>query len=340
MFECPVCIHTRTAKIVCDSCLFESCEECYQHYFNENPFKLECMKCRIQWDPLFMTKQFSRKTLHLICTKQNEIQKKRRETLRLDEERIYLEIKKKRQQKHQLEKEIAILKTSMAELKTRQQRYCPYETCGKDFIVNHHCLECKRPVCDQCFQPEHQPTECDKQMTQNLKRTKSCPVCKIPIYKEEGCYQMFCTFCFTGFDWGKEQVLERVENPHFYKLIYSKHKNMEIVEKGLKDPKTKKKWRLFQELMWGVQEEKARLEKPTQNNRKQFILNSYKAIFQSFLYDSHELVEACIRDPEQHIDNEIKMMFLIKKLNDECFSVGEKWGVKPPRVFGWKLVWA
>lgn len=50
------------------------------------------------------------------------------------------------------------------------------------------------------------------------KDTKPCPRCAVPIFKTEGCYQMFCVKCHCVFDWknGKELINPRVlHNPHY-----------------------------------------------------------------------------------------------------------------------------
>jgi hypothetical protein len=48
--------------------------------------------------------------------------------------------------------------------------------------------------------------------------TKRCPGCHVPIEKQSGCFQMFCTHCYTAFDWKNGHLLEKknLHNPHYF----------------------------------------------------------------------------------------------------------------------------
>lgn len=46
--------------------------------------------------------------------------------------------------------------------------------------------------------------------------TKPCPTCQVPIYRIDGCYQMWCTQCRTAFSWTTGQVeVGMIHNPHY-----------------------------------------------------------------------------------------------------------------------------
>lgn len=50
---------------------------------------------------------------------------------------------------------------------------------------------------------------------------KQCPNCKCKIEKSSGCNEMFCTKCFTQFDWTTGEKLSNVHNPHKTDLLNS-----------------------------------------------------------------------------------------------------------------------
>ena len=72
--------------------------------------------------------------------------------------------------------------------------------------------------------------ECNPEnvLTANLisRDTKSCPKCGTGIFKIDGCDQMFCTICNTGFSWRTGQIENRViHNPHYFEWIRRNNNN-------------------------------------------------------------------------------------------------------------------
>lgn len=98
------------------------------------------------------------------------------------------------------------------------------------------CNHCEVIVCGQCLVTINQGAGaaeetstttaecllshvCDKQVLEDCRlaneNTKPCPKCKTMIYRTEGCSQMFCTRCHTGFHWNTAQIIKRPENEYF-----------------------------------------------------------------------------------------------------------------------------
>lgn len=103
--------------------------------------------------------------------------------------------------------------------------HCPREDC-KGFINSHHtCGICEGKVCRKCRQPveedgkDHECNPDDVKTVQMLAGdTKPCPSCSVPIFKQSGCSQMFCTNCFKPFDWktGEAIIGGPMHNPHYF----------------------------------------------------------------------------------------------------------------------------
>ena len=52
------------------------------------------------------------------------------------------------------------------------------------------------------------------------KECKNCPKCAAPIYKIDGCNQMWCVECKTAFDWRTSEIITgHFHNPHYYEWV-------------------------------------------------------------------------------------------------------------------------
>ena len=87
------------------------------------------------------------------------------------------------------------------------------------------CGLCETWTCPKCFDVLGKEKECGHECDPNnvesakliKKETRNCPSCAIPIFKIEGCDQMWCTQCHIAFSWKSGlRVNGVVHNPHFY----------------------------------------------------------------------------------------------------------------------------
>ena len=100
---------------------------------------------------------------------------------------------------------------------------CPYCDFGK-YEINpltqfSNCDSCGKQICKQCNESHDEKTKCKPDVLANRaeieKCSKPCPNCGIRIIRGEGCPQMFCTYCKTGFDWNTGSIIRsNFHNPH------------------------------------------------------------------------------------------------------------------------------
>lgn len=102
---------------------------------------------------------------------------------------------------------------------------CPQQDC-KGFIdsVSYKCGMCEKAVCKRCQTPEHEDQKCNPDTLETLKmlqkETKPCPKCRAPIFKIDGCDQIWCTSCHTAFSWNTGEVeTGKIHNPHYYQWM-------------------------------------------------------------------------------------------------------------------------
>ena len=100
---------------------------------------------------------------------------------------------------------------------------CPYCDFGKYELhpLNQfsNCDSCGKSICKNCNECHDEKTKCNPNVVANRneiqKCSKPCPNCGIRIIRGEGCPQMFCTYCKTGFDWNTGSIIRsNFHNPH------------------------------------------------------------------------------------------------------------------------------
>jgi len=108
---------------------------------------------------------------------------------------------------------------------------CPAADCKGFLSTAWKCGLCDQYTCPDCHDlkgalredPNHR-CDPDKVATATLLKAeaKSCPKCGVSICKIEGCDQMWCTQCNTGFSWRTGKVVAGpVHNPHYFDWLRS-----------------------------------------------------------------------------------------------------------------------
>lgn len=109
---------------------------------------------------------------------------------------------------------------------------------GIVYKSDYKCTLCKKQVCQYCnilielHKTDKGITICNKSDIESFnmiaKETVKCPKCLSLIYKISGCNQMFCTKCFTAFDWETKKITtSHIHNPHYFEYLKNKSKILE-----------------------------------------------------------------------------------------------------------------
>lgn len=116
-------------------------------------------------------------------------------------------------------------------------RPCPAPECRGFLNDIYQCGTCHTKVCSKCHEITDTGTDTDTSTNETptehvchpdnvasakaiLKDTRPCPKCAVPIYKIDGCSQMWCSACKTAFDWNTGEIERgRIHNPHYYEWL-------------------------------------------------------------------------------------------------------------------------
>ena len=107
---------------------------------------------------------------------------------------------------------------------------CPAPECRGFLSTAWKCGLCHGWSCPDCHEfkgaERDVPHTCDPGHVATAallaREAKGCPKCGVPICKIEGCDQMWCTACNTGFSWRTGRIAEGpVHNPHYFAYLRS-----------------------------------------------------------------------------------------------------------------------
>jgi len=115
---------------------------------------------------------------------------------------------------------------------------CLVENC-RGFINNKYTCEiCDTKICKACMNIKEEDHVCNRNDIESAEliknSSKPCPKCYVPIFKINGCNQMFCTNCHVVFNWETLKIdTGSVHNAHYFDWMTSQKndtKNINLEE--------------------------------------------------------------------------------------------------------------
>lgn len=107
-------------------------------------------------------------------------------------------------------------------------RACPADGCRGFLSQAWKCGLCEQWTCPHCQEVKGADKDvahtCDPDKVASAqlieRETRPCPKCGARITKLEGCNQMWCTSCNTGFDWVTGKIASgAIHNPHYFEWL-------------------------------------------------------------------------------------------------------------------------
>ena len=252
MATCNICVERFTkatrAPITCSKCQFECCKKCFIRFITDPEHYLQCMGCRevfTRGDLVkHMTKSFMKKEFQMIQGEvfferekafmgitQTIIESKnlRNEITQLAAQRSNSTDRKERREltmrMWDIEERLEEIKNATVHIEysipcvNSECRGIISKTASDDLDIMH-CGLCKTSVCTHCQSEYEQDHKCDEHVIANInaiaRSSKPCPACSVRISRIDGCSQMFCTQCFTLFDYNTLKIETGFRhNPHY-----------------------------------------------------------------------------------------------------------------------------
>lgn len=244
--SCLICaedFNTHKLKpVTCEFCEFTACSTCCQRYVLDQETST-CMNndCNKEWTRKFVVNTFPKTWVSKDWKNMNAkvaVDKekalfpntmgiiadiKAKEAVKTEISQIQQQIDTLIDLKNQLDRQVRN-GGIVAEKSVSNGRKCPDAECRGFLSTQWKCGLCEKWACPEChvIKGDTRDTEhtCDPDTLATAKLldkdTKPCPKCSTPIHKIEGCDQMWCTQCHTGFSWRRGTIENRVHNPHYY----------------------------------------------------------------------------------------------------------------------------
>jgi hypothetical protein len=251
--ECEICIEkynkTSRLKVECPYCDYSACRKCCETWLlNETNPRCLNIVCGKEWTRQYVTKTFTK-------TFVSKDYKNHRESILFDQERallpatqplvenilkceridneirriedvelraVYARISALRSERNAMNRN-----TTPTTERTTFVKACPDPECRGFLSSQWKCGICEKWACSDCHEIKGLSRDCEHTCNPDnvatvallANDTKSCPSCGEGIHKIEGCDQMFCTMCHTGFSWRTGRIETNIHNPHYFEWL-------------------------------------------------------------------------------------------------------------------------
>lgn len=267
-YNCSICdnkIGNRRYSVECFKCEYLACKDCLLTWFNSDTIEnIICPNCKVIWDRKFRYEMFNivdnkridntvkeflwkqeliRMPEALEFAKQKVHQERQKHYVKMEED-IFRDLQKKDSEidVNEIKKinfiKRKIMKYGRYELKNKEKAVfvsrCSVEGCNGYVSTRYKCEKCGTYTCSECGCVKEENHICDPNEVLSYKEVKSdskpCPSCGIAISKIEGCNQMWCTKCNTGFDWRTGHLIQRgnIHNPHYFDYIRNDNNDLNL----------------------------------------------------------------------------------------------------------------
>lgn len=240
--SCTVCCSDVKKLVKCSSCEYEACKYCIRIYVLQKD-SLSCMNCKKEWTEDFCIGNLGKRFMQDKYSEYLFEIEWKKEMSRLPESQTIIDTEQKiqvlRKKQSELYKEISTIQEQIQELKTnkpKQTRYiCKCPNCNGFISSSYKCGVCEIKICKDCREIKDKNHQCNSETVETIKLlkddSKPCPKCAIPIFKIDGCDQMFCTSCKTTFSWKTNKIETKIfHNPHYYAWMRKRVDDGELKE--------------------------------------------------------------------------------------------------------------
>lgn len=210
-------------------------------------------------------------------------------------------------------------------------RGCPADGC-RGFIdrSNYTCGVCDMTICKHCHETIGRGSDgdgahvCKPESIESARliseSTKPCPTCSVPIFKVDGCDQMWCTQCRTAFSWKTGAIEKHVHNPHYYEWMRAQAANGEIPHEAGDVPCQGNQIRYYDLLAW--------FRAGNLTHTRHDVLHPEHQALGNTIINFHMLLSHCINVeiPEMRVPNEIgqnaklRVQYMLNEIDEANFK--------------------